>query len=252
MVTRFGTVIFDCDSTLSAVEGIDRLSRDHREEVERLTEASMRGELKLEEVYARRLELVRPTRRQVDALAAEYVARIVPDAREVVAALQRNGVAVRVLSGGLLPAVLVLAAELRIAPEHVGAVAVHFDEGGAYAGFDAASPLARAGGKEAVVRSWLPGLPAPIMMVGDGATDLEVAPVVDLFVAFAGVEDRPAVTAAADVVVRSPSLAPVLPLALGREPGDDDAAATYRRGLALADAGAVTLRGGVDILDERG
>ncbi|NIQ57067.1 MAG: haloacid dehalogenase, partial [Gammaproteobacteria bacterium] len=92
-----------------------------------------------------------------------------------------------------------LAAELGIAPEHVGAVDVRFDGGGAYTGFDAASPLARADGKPEMVRRWLPGLPRPVMLVGDGATDLEAAPVVDLFVAFAGVADRPGVTAEADV-----------------------------------------------------
>ena len=41
----------------------------------------------------------------------------------------------------------------------------------------------------------------------------------DLFVAFAGIADRPVVTAAADVVVRAYSLSPIVALALG----DDDA-----------------------------
>jgi len=52
------------------------------------------------------------------------------------------------------------------------------------------------------------------MMVGDGTTDLEARPVVDLFVAFAGVVERPNVVNAADAVVRANSLAPVLPLVL--------------------------------------
>jgi phosphoserine phosphatase len=72
------------------------------------------------------------------------------------------------------------------------------------------------------------------MLVGDGKTDLEARPVVDLFVAYAGVIERAAVSAAADVVIRSPSLAPVLPLALGDEPPADAAArALYERGVAL-------------------
>jgi hypothetical protein len=52
------------------------------------------------------------------------------------------------------------------------------------------------------------------MMVGDGNTDLEARPAVDMFVAFAGVVERPSVVGAADVVVRANSLAPLLPLAL--------------------------------------
>ena len=42
-------------------------------------------------------------------------------------------------------------------------------------------------------------------MVGDGTTDLEARPVVDLFVAFAGVVERPNVVSAADAVVRANS-----------------------------------------------
>ena len=47
---KFRTVIFDCDSTLSAIEGIDELAVDCREDVERLTDAAMRGRIPLEEV----------------------------------------------------------------------------------------------------------------------------------------------------------------------------------------------------------
>jgi succinyl-CoA synthetase beta subunit len=66
-----------------------------------------------------------------------------------------------------------------------------------------------------VLERWLPELPRPIMFVGDGATDLEARPPADTFVAFAGVVERPVVIEAADEVVRTPSLAPVLVLALG-------------------------------------
>ncbi|MFP5356085.1 MAG: hypothetical protein ACLGIK_13210, partial [Gemmatimonadota bacterium] len=87
-----------------------------------------------------------------------------------------------------------------------------------YAGFDEASPLARQGGKAELVEA-LGNLPRPSMLVGDGATDLEAKPHVDRFVAFAGVEERPHVVAAADAVVRTPSLLPVLALALGEPDG---------------------------------
>ena len=82
---RFRTVIFDCDSTLSAIEGIDELAVHCRENVAQLTDAAMRGVIPLEEVYGRRLDLVRPTRAAIVALGLQYVARLVPDARETVA-----------------------------------------------------------------------------------------------------------------------------------------------------------------------
>lgn len=222
--SRFGSVIFDCDSTLSAIEGIEELAHAHREEITRLTEAAMRGEIPLEDVYGQRLELVRPTRDQVTALGERYVRTLVTDARETIAALLSEGIEVRVISGGIRQAVVPLALALGLPEGAVAAVDVHFDENGEYAGFDESSPLARSGGKRTVLAQWMPELPRPVMLVGDGATDLEACPPADTFVAFAGVVERQLVIDAADVVVRTPSLAPVLVLALGDAPPRDPAA----------------------------
>lgn len=214
----FRSVLFDCDSTLSRLEGIAELAGEHRAEIDRLTSAAMRGTVPLEQVYAHRLDIVRPTRARLEALGAEYVSALVPGARETVAALVAEGVDVRVLSGGLRPAVLVLSRALGLPDEAVAAVDVYFDARGAYAGFDTASPLARSGGKAEMIAAWRPEPGRPSMLVGDGATDLEARDVVDCFVAFAGVAERAAVVAGADVVIRDPSLAPVLPLARGPVP----------------------------------
>ena len=231
---RYGSVVFDCDSTLSAIEGIDELAGSRRAEVERLTEAAMLGEIALEAVYGPRLDLIQPTRAQVEALGRRYIAALVPDAHAVIGALRGEGVAVRVMSGGLLPAVAILAAHLGISAADVGGVDIYFDRAGAFTGFDEASPLARRHGKLELMSAWRSELPRPVMFVGDGATDLEAAPAADLFVAFAGIADRPAVTAAADVVVRTLSLAPILALALGdAEPIDPDARALWTRGRSL-------------------
>ena len=144
---RFRTVLFDCDSTLSAIEGIDELAVHCRHEVERLTDAAMRGRIPLEEVYGRRLGLVQPARVAVDALGREYVARLVPDAAATVAALHAAGVDVRIISGGLLPAVLAVARVVGVGVNRVAAVDITFSADGSYAGFDASSPLSMSGGK---------------------------------------------------------------------------------------------------------
>ena len=242
-MTHYPTVVLDCDSTLSALEGIETLAAGVRDEVAALTASAMAGDVPLEEVYGRRLELIRPRREDVEALIPRYVEGLVDDAAATVFALTAAGVTVRIISGGLLPAVAGLARHLWLDDDAVSAVPVRFDETGEYAGFHEVGP-ARAGGKAEVIREWkTAGLPGPVMFVGDGATDLEAADDVELFVAYAGVVERPAVVAAAPVVIRSRSLAPILPLALGRDEPDDDRARTvYRRGMALIDQGMVEWR----------
>ena len=214
-MTGFASVVFDCDSTLVAVEGIDELSGPFRDQIQALTDAAMDGSVPLEAVYGRRLEIIRPTREQVNEMSARYVRALVPQARETVAALHWLGKTVRIVSGGLLPAVLAVARELGIPAEDVAAVGISFAEDGAYAGFETESLLARGGGKERVIREW--HLPRPALLVGDGATDLEARPAVDAFAAYVGVVERAAVVRGADYVLRGPGLAEVLALACSAE-----------------------------------
>jgi phosphoserine phosphatase len=201
MRTGFAAVVFDCDSTLVSIEGIDELAGTHAAEVRALTDAAMDGSVPLDEVYGRRLDLIRPTRALVEALGRRYVETLVPGARACVASLLAAGIEVRVLSGGLRPAVLTVALELGLQPAAVAAVDIHFDPAGAYAGFDTGSPLARSDGKAEEIAAW--ALPRPILLVGDGATDLEARPAVDAFAAFVGVVHREPVAAAADHVVHT-------------------------------------------------
>ena len=212
---EFRTVIFDCDSTLSRIEGVEALASEYRSEVASLTEAAMSGSVPLEEVYGRRLDLIQPTMADLERVGRQYVAERIPGVEDTVARLRREGVIVRVVSGGLLQAVLVLTRFLGLPDKDVAAVEVRFDAAGRYDGYDETSPLARAGGKEEVLRSWGRDTPGPTMLVGDGATDLEAKDAVDLFVAYTGVVSRPAVVAGADVVIEELSLEPIVELALG-------------------------------------
>ncbi|MEM1449914.1 MAG: HAD-IB family phosphatase [Planctomycetota bacterium] len=204
----YGAVVFDCDSTLATIEGIEELTRGNAE-VADLTAAAMDGRVPLEEVYGRRLALVRPTRADVDRIGPGYVATAVPGAADLVAALRWLDKRVAVVSGGLLPPVAHFAAHLGVDPGLVRAVDVRFEADGAYAGFDDASPLARRGGKLDVVRELFPD--ADVALVGDGATDLEAADACASFIAFAGVEERPDVVRGADRVVRRLDLAALVP-----------------------------------------
>jgi phosphoserine phosphatase len=213
----YRTVVFDCDSTLSAIEGIDELAREHKREIAALTERAMRGELALEDVYAKRLALVKPSRAEVEAVGKLYVERALPHARELVRALHERSKRVCIVSGGLAIAVHALSDALAIPRRDVYAVDTRHDEQGRFVGFDERSPLARSGGKIEVVAAIARATIGPLCLVGDGATDLEAAIHAARFIAFAGVVKRENVIARSKIVCATPDLAALLPLVFSRE-----------------------------------
>jgi len=209
----YSTFIFDCDSTLSAMEGIEELCTDeHAAEIKRWTADAMEGRIPLEEVYGRRLALLRPTRDDVAEIGRRYVAQKLPRAKELIAALHFLKKRVIVVSGGLLPAVRFLARDLGI--DEVMAVDVEFDDEGVYSTFDHSSPLARSGGKIDVLKCIASEDAGPIAFVGDGVTDLEAAHLAARFIAYGGVERRETVFEQATVTCDSKDFCDLVPLLL--------------------------------------
>jgi D-3-phosphoglycerate dehydrogenase len=225
-------IIFDCDSTLVTIEGIDELARlkGQAEHIAALTQQAMDGRIPLEQVYAERLARLQPTRAELAEIGRLYRQNLVPEAAEVVAALKHAGAEVFIVSGGLLPAVRELAGLLDVPAANVRAVQVELDQltgdwwdyhrhrlagnpDERYLAF-APTPLAETNGKLAVVREI--GAGKRTMLVGDGVTDLAAKGAVRLFVGFGGVVRREAVAEGAEVFVEGPGLAAILPLALSR------------------------------------
>lgn len=202
-MTRFRSIVFDVDSTLSGIEGIDWLAARRGPEVEawsaRLTERAMNGEIPIEAVYGERMKAVRPRQAEIDELGRLYVARIAPGAREALAAFHEHEIDLVMVSGGLREAILPLARELGVEEDSVHAVSIYFDKRGGYAGFEEQSLMTRQNGKRITVEKM--GLQGPILAVGDGMTDSEIKPVVDGFAAFIGFTCRQPVVDRADFVV---------------------------------------------------
>jgi phosphoserine phosphatase len=215
----FASFYFDCDSTLSSIEGVDELTRklseDERAELRSLTERAMNGDMPLAQVYEERLHVLAPTREELEAVGRFYIEHLVPDAEGTIAALRFLGKHVGIISGGLHQPVLDLARHLGIPEANVHAVPVLFDSDGTYQGFDRRSALWQNHGKVRVLQG-IPGDHRPVLFTGDGVTDLEAKDVVDLFVGFGGVERRARVEAEADVYVTRNSLAAVLDVGLTR------------------------------------
>lgn len=203
-MSLFRAVVLDVDSTVSALEGIDWLAalRDPQvaQTVAALTADAMEARVPLDSVYSRRLEIIRPTRTEIAELGSVYIATAVPGVRAAVGSWLASGVRVVMVSGGLRDAILPLAEWLGVPSTDVHAVEIAYDADGVAEGVAGAAPLARRGGKPRVVNSL--ELPRPLLAVGDGATDAELAPHVDRFVAFTGVARREGVVklAAGEVV----------------------------------------------------
>lgn len=202
---RFKTVVFDVDSTLASIEGIDWLAELRGPEVARecaaLTERSMNGEIPIEAVYGLRLARIRPTGAELIALGDAYQQAIVPGARECVQRLTEAHVHVHLISGGLRAAIMPLALQLGVMANRVHAVSVARDTDNTFSVLDGDQPLATQQGKPLVIHELK--LRRRVAMVGDGSTDAGARGVVDSFFAFTGVARREAVVKVADAEAAS-------------------------------------------------
>jgi phosphoserine phosphatase len=269
----FPIAIFDCDSTLSAIEGIDELagiieteSTAHGEsepggmavKVAALTKRAMEGDLPLEAVYGLRLTTINPTQSQVRRLAAIYRQNVIPDAPRVIAALQAAGVRVFIVSGGLIEPVQDFGTWLGVPTEQIFAVDMQYDQlagrwwryweqpsdANQEANFLSyqAGPLAGTRGKNRVIAHIRAEYPGRTLLVGDGLSDLEAGSEVDLFVGFGGARHREIVAAGASVFIHTPHLSPVVPLALGQGRRTLQFSDLWADGLHHMVAGDVTFR----------
>jgi phosphoserine phosphatase len=215
---RFDAVCFDCDSTLTRIEGIDELARrvGREAEIASLTEAAMNGDIPLEEIYGKRLDIVRPNKAALAWLAERYVEEMVSGAVETITTLRRHSKAVYVVTSGLLQAVVEFACILGLAPAQVHAVEVHFDATGGYQGFDSSSPLCRSDGKALICRK-LAAEHGIVVMVGDGVTDLAARAGGAYVVGYGGVIHRDTMLQEADCYISSPLLTATLAALLTEE-----------------------------------
>ncbi|HSH03136.1 MAG TPA: HAD-IB family phosphatase [Anaerolineae bacterium] len=228
----FQHIFFDCDSTLTTVEGIDVLAATANKQwrVEVLTNAAMNGQLDLADVYGKRLQAIHPTRKHIQAIRQVYKRNIVPDAAELIACLQYLGHNVYIISGGLAEPVTEFGIFLGVAKEQIRAVDVDYNElstgwwesnktddlNARYMAYHEGA-LTVSNGKAKIVKELLGDQKGKALLIGDGSSDLLAGHAVDLFVGFGGVVARPRVQEESPVFLESASLAPLLALAAGPE-----------------------------------
>jgi len=186
-------VCFDVDSTVCRDEAIDELAKfaGKEKEVMEMTRRAMRGGFSFRDALSQRLELIQPSVQMLQDYLETHPPRLTPGIKELVDLLHRREVDVYLVSGGFCTIIEPVAKELRIPVKNIFANRIKFYFDGSYAGFDESEPTSQQDGKAQVI-AYLKHRYGyrRVIMVGDGATDLEACPPADAFIGFGGNQIR--------------------------------------------------------------
>lgn len=193
-------VCFDVDSTVCQDEAIDELASylGVGEAVAAVTATAMNGNARFRDALRARLDVMKPTREKCEQYTRIHKPKITPGIREVVAALHARSVDVYLVSGGFKSIIVPVADILGIDRKKIYANEILFDSNGNYAGFDENELTSDSGSKD-VGKAGVCALLKKqhnyrnMVMVGDGATDLEACPPADAFIGFGGNQIRESV-----------------------------------------------------------
>jgi len=194
-------VCFDVDSTVVNEEGIDVLAAylGKGEEVAALTKEAMEGGLPFEVALEKRLDLLKPSLRDIESCLRETPLHLTPGVQDLVECLHDNNKHVYLVSGGFRIMIEPIAEKLQIPISNIVANTLLFDSQGNYVKFDADEPTSRDMGKPKAIQSIRDaGGYECLVMVGDGATDAQAKPPATAFIGYGGVAVRQAVVDKAD------------------------------------------------------
>ncbi len=228
---RHQHVIFDCDSTLSRIEGIDELAEiaGVTKQVKQMTDQAMAGEIALEEVYGKRLELIKPTQDDILKLKQAYKNTATLHAQSVIELLKAHDHDVYIVSGGLMEPVREFGISIGVPEQNIKAVGVDYNQlsgqwwlnnqsqndwSPEYLSFHQ-TPLTLSEGKKTIICELTDSKPGRRMLIGDGMSDLLAASQVDTFVGYGGVISRDNVASESEIFIKCESLSPILALAGG-------------------------------------
>ncbi|XP_076029581.1 phosphoserine phosphatase isoform X2 [Oratosquilla oratoria] len=182
-------VCFDVDSTVIQDEGLDQLAAfcGKAQEVKKITEQAMKGAMGFREALHLRLNIIRPSLDKVQKFTKAHPPKLTRDVDQLVVALQERDVDIYLVSGGFRSLIAPVARALNIPLENIFANRLKFFFDGEYGGFDETQATSQSGGKAEVIRRLKKknGY-SQLVMIGDGATDLEACPPADAFIGFGG------------------------------------------------------------------
>jgi phosphoserine phosphatase len=200
-------VVMDADSTLLKDEVIDLLADacGCTEDVAKITEATMSGEIDFVESLRRRVGLLAGLSESViDDVRAKL--RLTPGARTLLRTLHRLGYVPAVVSGGFVEVLAPLLAELHV--DYLAANRLEIKDGVLTGRI--AEPILDRAGKARALERFASEVGVPLeqtVAVGDGANDIDMISVAGLGIAF---NAKPVVREHADVALSVPYLDAVL------------------------------------------
>lgn len=212
---KFDSVVFDVDSTLVKIEGLDYIAQNKGigRKIQKLTHAAMNGNLRMEQAMKIKMATIAPNYNELVDMGDAYIKNITDGAVKTINKLSQKGIKVWILSGNFQPAIGILARHLNIDSERVLSNTVFFDENFNYVDFDINNPLGKNGGKSKILRDYK-NLMGKTVFIGDGSTDIEAKDEVNLFIGFGGVVKRPKVEMLADVYIDEPDISAILPFVI--------------------------------------
>ena len=192
----FQQIFFDCDSTLTTIEGIDELTTEPalKKQIQQITHQAMIGRIDFKTALKQRLFLLNPTKKDLQKIGQQYIKNVFPGAKKLITLLKSHNQEIFIISGGLKTAILPFAKHLGIPQTNVFANEITFDQKGRFQELNTKNPLIHTNGKAQLMRSHRILNPhKKTVFIGDGITDLATKPFVDRFIGFGSTQSRPEV-----------------------------------------------------------
>jgi len=209
MTTAKRLIQLDVDSTFIRQEAIELLASKAGvlEEVARITESAMRGELDFAESLIARVSLLKGLPESVIAEVRDEIS-LTPGAADLVKLVHQKGHCISLVSGGFVNIMQPIVDELQI--DYFKANTLEVLDG-ALTGKVLGSIVDRAAKAEALREFALDAQVAmeDTVAIGDGANDLDMMAIAGISIAF---NAKPIVAEAADYSINEPSLASVATL----------------------------------------
>ncbi|CAF1077868.1 unnamed protein product [Didymodactylos carnosus] len=184
-------VCFDVDSTVCKEEAIDELAKFQNvgHTVEQITLSAMGGNMSFRHALKLRLNVIQPTSQRLSEFLLKHPPQLTDGIVELIQLLHERHVPVYLITGGFHAIVDPIAKRLHIPLQKVFANRILFDDenDGNYIGFDENEFTSDTGGKGLVIEHLkrTKGYER-LIMIGDGATDMEACPPADGFIGFGG------------------------------------------------------------------